>query len=640
MFDHIIIAGSFTFSFIVSWIFLAHRLLESVDVSTPVSGPAETEKSNQIVTTMLEPLQSDTDGDESEEEVISTKKEAANKWRQRRQPNKNKFDFQRAFVYGLFSMVCAQGTVLIELIVFEISNVLSRDTRWYFWRIGLGSLLVSIIAILPISQLFILISNSRHRHRALTPVHRRILYAVGLWCVLFYGFWSLGAHLPLDSFSRIREANSTSDMVSIEPITARVGVVGVALMAVLSGFGAVNSPYRQLFMFVHKVSPVQLEGMKRQLHYSLELLLDKKRMLARLESLPSANSSSSSYQSEKIIPPDNNTANIPSPPISVLSYTVSSILHFGNNSDRQLSRGRGIAELRQEIADMEHITQELFGDVEAMCLEHDRYEASKTLAGRSRNVIGYFFAVFCLSKIAMTLGGILLNRVGHSDPVTSALTLAATHISPAFDMAFWSQQLSFAMVGIMVIGSIRGLLIQFTKIFNTSTATSNITSPSIIVLFLAQLVGMYFVSCMLMMRMSLPPKYRPMITAVLQTTGFYFYKRWFDILFLVSVVVSALLVFLSHQEQKDKYSLLGRDYYDSRWSSDEFVAGTAVASSSDSSISIDIPDNHSFTPMSSQRNSRSVSPALLGSAASSILLSRSSPASPVTSNNSEREKLS
>ncbi|KAJ2469898.1 Golgi pH regulator B [Coemansia sp. RSA 2337] len=513
-----------------------------------------------------------------------------------------RFDRQQALVYGLFSLVFAQGSVLIELIVFEISGVLSKEFRWYFWRADLGFLLLTIVVVLPLCQAYVLLSNTRHR--ALAPVYRRIVYSLAFWALFFYAFWGLGAYLPLDSFSRVRDATGALDMISIEPVTARVGVVGVALMAVLSGFGAVNSPYRQLFVFVHKVSPVQLEGMRRQLHYSLELLIDKKKMLARMVAL-----------NEKDKGP--NTAS------STRGGMVGGFLSsaFGILGGRGLSRDRGLTELRGEIENLERVTQELFADVEAMCIEHDRYEASKTLAGRSRNVLGYFFALFCVSKIAMTLGGILLNRVGHSDPVTSALTLAATHVSPDFDMAFWSQQLSFAMVGIMVIGSLRGLLIQFTKLFNTSL--SSMVSPSNIVLFLAQLVGMYFVSCMLMMRMSLPPKYRPMISAVLQTTGFYFYKRWFDIIFLVSVVASALLVFLSHQEQSDKYSMLGRDYYDSR-NSDEFSVD---------SISIDIPDNP-FTPIPSQRNSCSSSPILASTPLSGFLRSAISPTA-----ESVREKL-
>ncbi|KAI8323791.1 hypothetical protein GQ54DRAFT_92800 [Martensiomyces pterosporus] len=569
MLDYVVLAGSFAFSFFIGWVFLARRLLESVDVSTPVSGPPETEKSTQLTSTMMMAPQAQglVDGQ-----------------------GRRRFDAQKTLVYATFSLVFAQGSVLFELIIFEISSVLSKDMRWYFWRADLGFLLLTILVAIPLGQFFLLLSNIRRRSHI--PLYRRVLYALFLWALFFYAFWSLGTYLPLDSFSRIREATGATDMLSIEPVTARVGVVGVALMAVLSGFGAVNSPYRQLFVFVHHVSPVQLEGMRRQLHYSLELLIDKKKLAARMES-----QATKEKEAQEAAPRSSVGA--------FVSSAIGNLLH----ASTQRSRDRGLAELRQEIGDLERVTQELFADVETMCLEHDRYEASKTLAGRSRNVLGYFFALFCVSKIAMTLGGILLNRVGHSDPVTGVLTLAATHISPDFDMVFWSQQLSFAMVGIMVVGSIRGLLIQFTKLFNTF---SNTVSPSNVVLFLAQIMGMYFVSCMLMMRMSLPPKYRPMISEVLQTTGFYFYKRWFDIIFLVSVVASALLVFLSHQEQSDKYSMLGRDYYDSR-DSDEFSVD---------SISIDIPADP-YTPAISQRSSCSSSPVLASTPLSAFFRSSS-----------------
>ncbi|KAJ1964329.1 Golgi pH regulator B [Dipsacomyces acuminosporus] len=566
MLDYAVLAGSFAFSFFIGWVFLARRLLESVDVSTPVSGPPETEKSTELTNTM-----------KALSAAGSSSYTAEHK----------KFSMRKTFVFSIFSLVFAQGSVLIELIIFEISGVLNKEFRWYFWRADLGFVLFTILVVIPFGQSFMLLSSMRQRSRM--PLYRRIVYALVLWALFFYAFWSLGTHLPLDSFSRIREATGAADMVSIEPVTARVGVVGVALMAILSGFGAVNSPYRQLFVFVHNVSPVQLEGMKRQLHYSLELLIDKKKMAARLES-------QMSKEKEAL------DASASSSVTAFVSSAIGSLLH--GSSLR--SKDRGLAELRQEISDLERVTQELFSDVEAMCLEHERYEASKTLAGRSRNILGYFFALFCVSKIVMTLGGILLNRVGNSDPITGALTLAATHVSPDFDMAFWSQQLSFAMVGIMVIGSIRGLLIQFTKLFNTFAST---VSPSNVVLFLAQIMGMYFVSCMLMMRMSLPPKYRPMISEVLQTTGFYFYKRWFDIIFLVAVVASALLVFLSHQEQSDKYSMLGRDYYDSR-DSGEFSAD---------SISIEIPADP-YTPIS-RRSSCSSSPAIASTPLSALFRS-------------------
>ncbi|KAJ1727843.1 hypothetical protein LPJ61_004361, partial [Coemansia biformis] len=562
MLDYIVLAGSFALSFIIGCMFLARRVLESVDVSTPVAGPAETAKSAQVATAMLGPLA--LQGDDTLAVAEGTLARS-----------RRRLDVQRAMVYGTFALVFAQGSLLFELIIFEISDVLSKDMRWYFWRADLGFLLFTIMVVLPVCQAFTVLSNSSSR-RARISLARRAVYSLALWAVFYYLFWNLGMYLPLDSFSRVHKATSAADMVSIEPVTARVGVVGVALMAVLSGFGAVNSPYRQLFVFVHRVSPEQLEGMKRQLHYSLGLLVDKKKMVARLEAVGRKGGEAGEAGGATGL------AGVG----AFVSSALGGLLRVG-----ALAKERGIGELRSEIESLERVTQELFADVEAMCVEHDRYEASKTLAGRSRNVLGFFFAAFCISKIAMTVGGILLNRVGHSDPVTSALALAATHVSPDFDMAFWSQQLSFAMVGLMVVGSVRGLLIQFTKLFNTPVSTMMV-SPSNIVLLLAQIMGMYFVSCMLMMRMALPPKYRPMISEVLQTTGFYFYKRWFDLIFLVSVAISALLVFLSHQEQRDKYAMLGRDH------ADDLLTDA---------ISIVIPEPAS-TPFSSQRTSRPPSP--------------------------------
>ncbi|KAJ2338556.1 Golgi pH regulator B, partial [Coemansia sp. RSA 2618] len=348
MLDYIVLVGSFALSFFIGCVFLARRVLESVDVSTPVAGPPETAKSAQVASAMLGPL-------------ALTQDEAPSQPRRR-------LDLQRAVVYGTFSLVFAQGSVLFELIVFEISGVLNKDLRWYFWRADLGFLLFTILVILPVCQAFVVLTN-RGVRRTRIPLFRRLSYSLVMWAVFFYVFWNLGMYLPLDSFSRIREATGAADMVSIEPVTARVGVVGVALMAILSGFGAVNSPYRQLFVFVHRVSPTQLEGMRRQLHHSLELLVDKKKMLARLEAVAEKQQDAGFS-------------------VGSLMTSTLGLLRLGADGDR------GAGELQREIESLERLTQELFADVEAMCLEHDRYEASKTLAGRSRNILGYFFALF------------------------------------------------------------------------------------------------------------------------------------------------------------------------------------------------------------------------------------------------------
>ncbi|KAF7391671.1 hypothetical protein HZH68_011214 [Vespula germanica] len=106
----------------------------------------------------------------------------------------------------------------------------------------------------------------------------------------------------------------------------------------------------------------------------------------------------------------------------------------------------------------------------------------------------------------------------------------------------WSQS---CRIGCIVLTSIRGLLLTLTKFFY---AISSSKSSNIIVLILAQIMGMYFVSSVLLMRMNMPAEYRIIITQVLGELQFNFYHRWFDVIFLVSALSSIVFLYLAHKQ--------------------------------------------------------------------------------------------
>jgi hypothetical protein len=79
---------------------------------------------------------------------------------------------------------------------------------------------------------------------------------------------------------------------SIEQAISRVGVIGVTVMAVLSGthlststhtnkigFGAVNAPYTCLNVFMHPVSDASIISAQRKLTQNIDILIVKKKKL-------------------------------------------------------------------------------------------------------------------------------------------------------------------------------------------------------------------------------------------------------------------------------------------------------------------------------------------------------------------------
>lgn len=60
-------------------------------------------------------------------------------------------------------------------------------------------------------------------------------------------FWKIGNPFPILS--------SKHGIFSIEQLVSRLGVIGVTVMALLSGFGAVNYPYSSMEYFMKLVKP-------------------------------------------------------------------------------------------------------------------------------------------------------------------------------------------------------------------------------------------------------------------------------------------------------------------------------------------------------------------------------------------------
>lgn len=90
-----------------------------------------------------------------------------------------------------------------------------------------------------------------------------------------YLFWWIGEPFPITS--------PEHGILTIEQGISRVGVIGVTVMAILSGFGAVTCPYAYLTFFRHHVTDEQIRALERHLLQTMDMILRRKKRIALLQ---------------------------------------------------------------------------------------------------------------------------------------------------------------------------------------------------------------------------------------------------------------------------------------------------------------------------------------------------------------------
>lgn len=423
------------------------------------------------------------------------------------------YEVQQHIVQVVFSITFSFSCTMFELIIFEILGTLSSSSRYFYWRVNLYVILFVLIFVVPFYIGYFVVSNIRLLHR------QKLLFACMVWFTFMYFFWKLGDPFPILS--------PKHGILSIEQLISRVGVIGVTLMALLSGFGAVNCPYTYMSYFLRNVTDADILALERRLLQTMDMIVSKKKRIAMTRR--------QMYQRGE----DQNKQ-------TGFWGMIKSVTSAQSGSEN-------LSLVQQEVDALEELSRQLFLETVDLQATKERIEYSKTFQGKYFNFLGYFFSIYCVWKIFMATINIVFDRVGKTDPVTRGIEITVNYLGIQFDVKFWSQHISFILVGIIIVTSIRGLLITLTKFFY---AISSSKSSNVIVLVLAQIMGMYFVSCVLLMRMSMPLEYRSIVTDVLGELQFNFYHRWFDVIFLVSALSSILFLYLAHKQAPEKHMTL------------------------------------------------------------------------------------
>lgn len=310
-----------------------------------------------------------------------------------------------------FSLTFALSCTMFELIIFEIAAILDPSSRKLLWMLGIHGMLIMLILVIPLYITYSIVRNARF----VSENWVKPLSVIG-WLLFIYLFVKLGDPFPILS--------PKHGLFSIEQGISRVGVIGVTIMALLSGFGAVNYPYTSMTFFMKEVTAKDITQLEKKLLRTYDTIASLKRRVLQNNADPSS---------------------------SFFGYLTSS---FKENSSQTKSK----------IMSHEELSRQLFLELVDLHSMKQRLEWSKTLKGKYFHFMGYIFSLYCIWKIFISTVNIVFDRVGKVDPVTRGIQIAVNFVGLTIDVKFWSQHVSFILVGIIATTSIRGLLITLTKV--------------------------------------------------------------------------------------------------------------------------------------------------------------------------------
>jgi hypothetical protein len=426
---------------------------------------------------------------------------------------------RRRIVAGTFSTTIALATVLVELILCELSNTLNPTARALALKATVPTLLFCLVVLIPFLELQSIVSGagwSFKRNNGKFPRTAWLLQLCG--SLVWLGtFWWLGKGIP---GTYIHTMASQPGKGLNEACLERVGIIGISLMALLSGFAAVSSPWQTFGAKSRPVTEADVARKQAGLDATNDMLAAKRSRLRALQRKAKDN-----------------------PPENFMTKVIGSIR---GSPDAQELKG-----LEVEIAGLSSMALSLSTSLTVL-------QSRLAYSQRASSAIGklfltpssYAFAIYCIYRIfAATLTTI--RRMGYSshdivftssdtDPINRILSLLAKNFDPTLDQLAWSRQISFLLSGVILLASFNSVLTTFNMLTKLSPSLVYQTQANL-ALIIAQISATYVISSALLLRSNLPTEMKTVVSEALGSPlepGFV--ERWFDGWFLTASACTAL----------------------------------------------------------------------------------------------------
>ena len=366
---------------------------------------------------------------------------------------------------------------------------------------------------------------------------------------------------------------------------------GMIIASILNGFGCASLPHSNLVgKYLKPTTQMSLARVVDDYYYALKSLEEKRWMLV------------DAMQSAATISPSGSKTR-------GAMMTLRKICHYTRRhcNDYRLAEKQRVNELRKEINFLENLLGDMRDDIEEMKHSQELALAARTNLGRIRGALGVVFSIILVIRVALAAysfafilrtssysktssfsslsNSSLSVQRSHqpSDPVTNILLWLIGHdIVNKEQYDLFLQATSLLLAAILSMSQIRAFFRviralgrKLSRTFGVSfelgaRATSfgegaldssqkSKDSSSCVPLLLASFaMGCYFLSCVVVVKMNLPIKYRSSFSSAVGQLDFEFNTIVLNMVFTVSACTTAILLgllFGIQRKNSERYQL-------------------------------------------------------------------------------------
>ncbi|KAM0295853.1 hypothetical protein ACHAO9_000939 [Fusarium lateritium] len=447
-----------------------------------------------------------------------------------------------------FGLTVGLAATLGALIMDEIIEVVNADSRNLALRITVPSLLFLLVVLVPWLECRSAVTSAGWSFQR-TAKGKFPRVAWGLQAALFIGwlfaFWSVGRAVPEGAMRKTSIGSGSLSEMLTRGCLERVGVVGISLMALLSGFAAVSSPWHAFMDITARrkrpVTDVDVARKQAGLDTANEMLLTKRRRLQFLERKTSGAQNGASAKGSGLV-----------------GKVMGSLR--GPTGDEAEMRS-----LRLEIAGLETMEANLASGVSLLKSHRAATVRASTSLGRLLLIPSQLFSLYCLYRIGATTITTIrrasspTSSFANTDPINRFLSILARHWDPKLDQLAWARLISFALSGVILLASANSVVQTF-HLFAKWTPGLLRQAQANLALVVGQIAATYVISASLLLRSQLPSALGSAVGSVLRgALSPAFVDGWFEGWFLVGSLVTAIGIWVGRKlggdDEWDEYGM-------------------------------------------------------------------------------------